>query len=517
MATSSSCGSPSTPDGRPRRKASSRRSWAGRILPASPSRSSSGSTGSRPSSAKPRSRQAKAIRLDVAEALASEPDREDIRDWFTVTIDPVDARDFDDAITLERVDGRVRLGVHIADVSHYVPWDSSIDIDARQRATSVYLVDRVLPMLPEELSNGICSLNPGEDRLSFSVVMDLDNDAVVQSYRALPERHALGPSLQLRRGAERGSTARQPFPDAESEQLLRDFARIAETIGKRRVARGGLDFESVEAKVRLAEDGTPLEVVLRQRTQATNMIEEAMILANETVASHMSRAKAPMVYRIHEDPDPDALAQIAVILKEFDYPIKDINGATPATFQKIIAFAHKRPEKLLINSLLLRAMERARYVDYLAPHFGLASKAYCHFTSPIRRYPDLIVHRLLKAQLRGQLAVRPARRLDGRRARVARRALVGHGARGRVRRARLGALQAVRAHGRARGRGLRRHRHRRAVLRAVRAAREHRRGARARRLRCTTTTTATTPSTSCSSARRTASATGSGSASPCAS
>ena len=132
-----------------------------------------------------------------------------------------------------------------------------------------------------------------------------------------------------------------------------------------------------------------------------------MILANETVASHMGRAKAPMIYRIHEDPDPEALSQIAVILKEFDYPIKDIVGATPATFQKIITFAHNRPEKLLINSLLLRAMERARYVDYLAPHFGLASKAYCHFTSPIRRYPDLIVHRLLKAQMRGTLESDP--------------------------------------------------------------------------------------------------------------
>ena len=128
-----------------------------------------------------------------------------------------------------------------------------------------------------------------------------------------------------------------------------------------------------------------------------------MILANEVVAQHMTRAKAPMVYRIHEDPDPDALSQIAVILKEFDYPIKDVHGASPATFQKIITFAHTRPEKLLINSLLLRAMERARYVDYLAPHFGLASPAYCHFTSPIRRYPDLIVHRLLRAQLAGTL------------------------------------------------------------------------------------------------------------------
>ena len=350
--------------------------------------------------------EAKSVALDVEAAIASEADRKDVRDWFTVTIDPVDARDFDDAITLERVDGGIRLGVHIADVSHYVPWDSAIDLDARRRATSVYLVDRVLPMLPEELSNGICSLNPGEDRLAFSVVMDLDRNAVVQSYRAFPSVMRSDRRLNYDEVQE-WLDGTSPFPDEQTEALLRDFARSAAAIGKRRVARGGLDFESVEAKVRLAEDGKPLEVILRQRTQATNMIEEAMILANEVVASHMSRAKAPMVYRIHEDPDPEALAQIAVILKEFDYPIKDIQGATPATFQKIIAFAHTRPEKLLINSLLLRAMERARYVDYLAPHFGLASKAYCHFTSPIRRYPDLIVHRLLKAQLRRQLESDP--------------------------------------------------------------------------------------------------------------
>jgi ribonuclease R len=189
------------------------------------------------------------------------------------------------------------------------------------------------------------------------------------------------------------------FPDETLERVIRDFHGIANAIHERRVARGGLDFDTVEARVTLDDAGRPLGVVLRKRTDATNMIEEAMILANEVVAQHMTAAKAPMVYRIHEDPDPDALAQAAVILKEFSYPIQEIHGASPRTFQKIVAFAHGRPEERLINSLLLRALERARYAEYLAPHFGLASKEYCHFTSPIRRYPDLIVHRLLKAQL----------------------------------------------------------------------------------------------------------------------
>ncbi len=347
--------------------------------------------------------EAAAIRLDVDIALTREPDRRDIRERFVFTIDPVDARDFDDAISIEHTDdGRVILGVHIADVSHYVPWDSSIDNEARLRATSVYLVDRVLPMLPEELSNGICSLNPGEDRLAFSVDMVLSKDGVVESSTFFPSVIRSDRRFNYDQ-VDTWLSGDEPFPDAESEPLLREFARITRKIGERRVARGGLDFETVEAKVRLADDGKPIEVVLRERTVATNSIEEAMIAANEAVARHMRDAKAPMVYRIHENPDPDALAQVSLVLKEFDYPVKDLHGASPATFQRIISFAHGRREKYLINSLLVRALERARYVDYLAPHFGLASAAYCHFTSPIRRYPDLIVHRLLKAQLRGTL------------------------------------------------------------------------------------------------------------------
>ena len=346
------------------------------------------------------------IKLDVTETLAKDSLRRDIRDRLTFTIDPVDARDFDDAITIEHVDGQIRMGVHIADVSHYVPWDSAIDQEARQRATSVYLVDRVLPMLPEELSNGICSLNPNEDRLSFTVDIMLDNDAVVRGYELYPSAMRSDRRFNYEQ-VQRMLDGEESFPDEESEHALRDFARIAGRIGERRVARGGLDFETVEAKLRLDDTGKPTEVVLRERTQATNMIEEAMILANEVVAGHMRDAKVPMVYRIHEDPDPDALARVAVVLKEFDYPIKDIDGASPATFQRIIRFAHTRPEKRLINSLLLRALERARYVDFLHGHFGLASQAYTHFTSPIRRYPDLIVHRLLRAELSGTMETDP--------------------------------------------------------------------------------------------------------------
>jgi len=351
--------------------------------------------------------EAEATRIDIESALAP-GGRKDLRDIFTITIDPADARDFDDAISVERVDGEVRLGVHIADVSHYVPWDSALDAEARRRATSVYLVDRVLPMLPERISNEICSLKPGEDRLAFSVIMDISNGGHVEAYTLTPSviRSDRRFDYDTVQSWLDGVAA---YPDAESERLIGEFVRLARLIGKNRQARGGLDFETVEAKVILAEDNvTPVEVRVRQRTEATNMIEEAMILANEVVAGHMTRAEAPMVYRIHENPDPDALAQVAVILKEFDYPIKDVHGASPVTFQKIIAYAHDRPEKLLINALMLRALQRARYVNYLDSHFGLASNAYTHFTSPIRRYPDLIVHRLLKAQLAGELDRDPA-------------------------------------------------------------------------------------------------------------
>jgi len=332
--------------------------------------------------------------------------RIDLRDLLTVTIDPVDARDFDDAISLQRHEDGWRLWVHIADVSHYVEWGSPIDREASERATSVYLVDRVLPMLPERLSNGICSLNPGVDRFTVTVEFDLDRTAAVRSYRLYPSAIRSDHRLDYE-SVQRWLETDTGWPDEDTRTLLAEFRVCAAALGKRRIDRGGLDFESAEPKVWLDPKGRPLQVTLREKTVATGMIEEAMIAANEVVARHMRDHEAPMVYRIHEDPDPDALGSVAAILAEFDYPIKDVGAATPRTFQRIIGYAANRPERLLINSLLLRALKRARYVDYLDSHFGLASDAYCHFTSPIRRYPDLIVHRLLKAQLARSLEKGP--------------------------------------------------------------------------------------------------------------
>ena len=347
-----------------------------------------------------------AARAIPEEVPAIEPGRTDLRDLLTVTIDPADARDFDDAISLERHERGWRLWVHIADVSHYVGWAEVIDAEAVRRATSVYLVDRVLPMLPERLSNGLCSLNPGVDRLTLTVEFDLDRSGLVEAYRLYPSVIRSDQRLDYE-SVQRWLDTDSGWPTRQVEGMLTQFRDCARALNERRIARGGLDFESVEPKVRLDGAGRPIDVTLHEKTVATSMIEEAMIAANEVVARHMRDHEAPMVYRIHEDPEPDALAAISAVLAEFDYPIKDIGAATPRTFQRLIAFAAGRPERLLINSLLLRALQRARYVDYLDSHFGLASEAYCHFTSPIRRYPDLIVHRLLKAQLAGTLEQMP--------------------------------------------------------------------------------------------------------------
>lgn len=335
--------------------------------------------------------QARAARVDVAAALA-EPGRRDLRERDVFTIDPVDAKDFDDAISLDWREGLLRLGVHIADVSSYVPWDSSLDICARDRATSVYLVDRVLPMLPEELSNDICSLKPGSERLTMTCDMYLDADARLVRYEIYPSvicsrrRFSYDEVQDILDGA---------LADPYAPVLAR-FHELAEKLLAARVARGALEFDSVEAKPVLDEDGHVERVDLRRKTDATSMIEEAMVLANETVAGHMFSRQLPLVYRIHESPRPAALEVLLPVLKELGYPIEGLGGGEPRAFQNVLAAAHGRPEETLVNYLVLRSMERARYSTDALPHFGLAAEHYCHFTSPIRRYPDLIVHRLLK-------------------------------------------------------------------------------------------------------------------------
>lgn len=335
--------------------------------------------------------QASGIEADIEGAL-QEPGRRDLRERTVFTIDPADAKDFDDAISLDWREGLVRLGVHIADVSSYVSWDSSIDICARDRATSVYLADRVLPMLPEELSNDICSLKPGCDRRAMTCDMYLDEQARLVRYEIYPSVIC----SKRRFSYDEVQAVLDGEADDELAATLRQFHELAEKLLAHRIERGALDFDSVEAKPVLDEEGHPIRIDLRVKTQATSMIEEAMILANETVATHMFERKLPLVYRIHESPRAASLEVLLPVLKELGYPIEGLGAGLPRTYQGILKAARGRPEETLVNYLVLRSMERARYSTEPLAHFGLASEHYCHFTSPIRRYPDLIVHRLLK-------------------------------------------------------------------------------------------------------------------------
>lgn len=346
--------------------------------------------------------EADAATLDATGALAE--GYRDIRDRFVFTIDPADARDFDDAISLDPADSaRWRLGVHIADVSHYVPWNSSIDLDARRRATSVYLVDRVIPMLPEALSNELCSLKPGEDRRSMTVDIFLDDDANVLSYDIYPalirskERLSYEQALAIIEGDE----------DAEASDDLalriKEAAHISDLLGKKRTARGGIDFSTTEARAKLNDEGEPVGITLRTKNAATELIEQAMVLANETVASHLSQRKWPCIYRVHEQPSADSLEALVPVLQEFPWFTQEMSARLVTgdshAIQNVLKASDGRAEHELVTMLLLRSMMRAVYSPNCEPHYGLASDAYCHFTSPIRRYPDLVVHRMLRAQL----------------------------------------------------------------------------------------------------------------------
>lgn len=341
--------------------------------------------------------EAASLVLDVDRAL-EEGDRLDLRDEFIITIDPIDARDFDDAVSISRLpDGGFSLGVHIADVAEYVPWGSSIDLDARRRSTSTYLVDRVIPMLPEALGNGLCSLNPNEDRLAFTVRMRLDSEGELVSSKMHPSvirSHArldYGQALDIIEGRERAT--------GELERLLHDLDGFAATRHRRMVSRGGIDFDGVEAKVLLDDEGAVEDIMLKRRTRATAAIEEAMICANETVAGYLERRGAPCAYRVHDTPDIDALVALIPLLDELGYPTDGLSAGDPSVLQRVLEMAAGRPERALVEMKVLRSLKRAQYKEENLGHFGLASDCYCHFTSPIRRYPDLIVHRLLRATL----------------------------------------------------------------------------------------------------------------------
>lgn len=379
--------------------------------------------------------EAETLELDVESAL-QDPLRRDIRDRFLLTIDPVDARDFDDAISVERTPvGGWKLGVHIADVSHYVAWESSIDLEARMRSTSVYLADRVLPMLPERLSNDLCSLRPHEDRLAFTVDIELDARGRVVSSRAYPS--AIQSRVRLDYDAadyllraEVGDTGDQDVDQAcveRAERARQDaaacgvdvvaFLRDADELARARWAirrrRGSIDFESTEVHVALDNEGVPLRIDVRRRTPATSLVEEAMLLANECVARKLVAAGVPAAFRVHEDPSPDELTAAAEVLIEAQAIDRQealgIMTGDSHAIEGVLERCAQTSQAPMVNALLLRAMQRAVYRPHNLGHYALGAEAYCHFTSPIRRYPDLLVHRALKMLLaRERLGARVA-------------------------------------------------------------------------------------------------------------
>ena len=308
----------------------------------------------------------------------------------------------DDAITLSKEGGRYRLGVHIADVTHYVKEGSALDQEALRRGTSVYLVDRVIPMLPHKLSNGICSLNAGADRLALSCLMEIDGKGNILGHQIAET--VIRVDRRMTYTAVNGIiTHEDPALMEEYREFVPMFQLMKELSGRireRRYGRGAVDFDFPESKIVLDEQGKPVEIKPYERNAATKLIEDFMLAANETVAEDFYWQQIPFLYRSHEKPDPEKIKQFTAFLHNFGYTLHVQNGELhPKELQKLFDQAEGSPEEVLIRQLALRSMKQAKYTIDCSGHFGLAASFYCHFTSPIRRYPDLQIHRIIKEQL----------------------------------------------------------------------------------------------------------------------
>ena len=330
----------------------------------------------------------------------------DLREWQTVTIDGEDAKDLDDAITLTKEGENFRLGVHIADVTNYVQEHSALDVEALKRGTSVYLVDRVIPMLPHKLSNGICSLNEGEDRLTLSCIMLIDPKGNILDHKITET------VIRVDRRMSYTSVKKilEDHDTQESEKyqaLLPMFERMQElsaVLRAKRGKRGAIDFDFPEAKIVLDEKGKPIEIKPYERNVATKIIEDFMLAANETVAQDYFWQELPFLYRTHELPDQEKMHQLATFVHNFGYQLHiSQNGVHSKDIQKLLASVADTPQEDMICRMALRSMKQAKYTMENSEHFGLAASYYCHFTSPIRRYPDLQIHRIIKDNLRGRM------------------------------------------------------------------------------------------------------------------
>lgn len=332
--------------------------------------------------------------------------RLDIRELLTVTIDGEDAKDLDDAITLTKEGNIYHLGVHIADVSHYVKEGTALDKEALKRGTSVYLVDKVIPMLPHKLSNGICSLNPGVDRLSLSCFMDIDEKGELVGHRIA--------ETVMRSDCRMTYTKVAKVIEENDEEACAEYARfvpmlmlmqeLAEILRARRHRRGAINFDFPETRIIVDSKGKPVEIKPYERNKATKIIEEFMLIANETIAENYFWQEIPFIYRTHETPDEEKIRKLAIFINNFGYSMKIGNDKIhPKEIQKLLLKIEDTPEEALISRITLRSMKQAKYTVANIGHFGLSAKYYCHFTSPIRRYPDLQIHRIIKESLHGKL------------------------------------------------------------------------------------------------------------------
>lgn len=332
--------------------------------------------------------------------------RKDVRDWQMVTIDGEDAKDLDDAITLTKEGENYRLGVHIADVTNYVQEHSALDVEALERGTSVYLVDRVIPMLPHVLSNGICSLNAGEDRLALSCIMLINPKGVVveheiaQTVVRVDRRMSYTSVRKILK--DRDEKEREEYRElVPMFELMEELAAI---LREKRKKRGSIDFDFPETKIILDKQGRPLEIKPYERNVATRIIEDFMLIANETVAQDYFWQEVPFVYRTHDTPDSEKIRKLGTFVNNFGYSIRiGQDEIHPKELQKLLEKVEDTPEEPLISRLTLRSMKQAKYTVQNSGHFGLAAPYYCHFTSPIRRYPDLQIHRIIKETLRGKM------------------------------------------------------------------------------------------------------------------
>jgi len=347
---------------------------------------------------------------EVEEELKSIPDsvsdeekigRVDLTNEMIFTIDGADTKDIDDAISIEKLEnGNYKLGVHIADVSYYVKEGTALDVNAMDRGTSVYLVDRVIPMIPHQLSNGICSLNEGVDRLAVSCVMEIDSNANIVNYDIFESVIKSRKKMTYDNVNMILENNKIPVGYEEYVDTLKTMAELAKILRKNKLARGYLDFDVDEAKILVDENCKPIDIVLRNRGVGENLIEDFMIIANECVATHVYYMELPFIYRIHELPEEERIRSYLSFLQTLGYNyVGNIKDVSPKTIQKLLDFTKEKKESRILSSLLLRSMKKAVYESVNKGHYGLASKCYTHFTSPIRRYPDTTVHRLLRTYM----------------------------------------------------------------------------------------------------------------------